>query len=358
MNRVLPLQGVAVLEFEGIGPGPLAGMMLADMGAAVTVVKRPQRPGVTAALPDALPAELGLDRGKQSISLDLKTPQGVQDALTLCAAHDVLIEGLRPGTMEKLGLGPHEVHRVNAKLVYGRITGWGQTGPLAHAAGHDLNYVALTGLLHYTQRAGQPPIVPPTVTGDAAGALGLALGIAAALVRSQTSGQGCVVDAAMVDIACLTASLIHLTQAAGGFPNIKEGKVDPRGPLHGSVFHGSPFYDTYATQDARWITLCALEPQFYAELLTGLGLADLKPQDQFNPKLWPVAKARIAGAVAQHSMAHWQSVLEGTDVCFAPALTLAEAAAHPHIAARQSLRVQEHAGRPVVSSGAAPRFFT
>ncbi len=349
---VSPLTTLKVIEFEGIGPGPMAGMMLAGLGAQVTVVKRPTRPSVGAALPDALPPELGLDRGKTAVTIDLKTPGGVAQALGLVAQHDALIEGLRPGAMERLGLGPTICHAVNPALVYGRMTGWGQTGPLAHAAGHDLNYVAITGVLGCMQRdPSQAPVLPPTVVGDAAGALGLAFGVCAAALHARSSGQGLVIDAAMVDISAMLGTLLHLTQAAGGI-----GK-NPHAPLEQSVFHGSPFYDSFRCADARYITLCALEPAFYAQMLKALGLNDVNPKDQFDARQWPALKARVSAAVASHPMAHWVALLEGTDVCFAPVLTFAEAALHPHMVAR-GVYAQFHdaqRGHTVVAA-AAPRF--
>ncbi len=350
-HTLLPLSSLRVLEFEGIGPGPMCGLMLANLGARVTVVARPVRPGVGAALPNELPDAMGLNRGKSVVTLDLKSAAGVAQALALVAEHDVLIEGLRPGAMERMGLGPTACHARAPKLIYGRMTGWGQTGPLASAAGHDLNYVALTGLLGFMQRdASTPPVLPPTLLGDAAGALGLAFGISAAAVHAQVTGQGCVIDAAMVDITAMLGALIHMTAAAGGIGR------DPQAPLANSVFHGSPFYDSYRCLDGRFITLCALEPAFYALLLQHLGLSDVKPEEQFNARLWPELKARVIAAVAQRSMAEWQARLEGTDVCFAPVLSLLEAAAHPHMVARGIYAVHDAAGGPGVVAAPAPRF--
>jgi alpha-methylacyl-CoA racemase len=351
--ELLPLQALRVLEFEGIGPGPMAGMMLADLGAQVTVVKRPMRPGVSAALPDAMPVHMGLDRGKNAVMLDLKTAEGQAQALALTGTHDALIEGLRPGGMEKLGLGPLVCHGVNPRLVYARMTGWGQTGPLAHAAGHDLNYVALTGLLSTMQRSADDcPTLPPTLVGDAAGALGLAFGVVSAVLHARLTGQGCVVDAAMTDITAMLGSLIHLTHASGALGR------DPQAPLANSVFHGSPFYDSYRCADGRYITLCALEPQFYAQLLQRLGLCDVDAAAQYDSQHWPALKLRIQAVVAAKSMQQWQSELEGTDVCFAPVLSLTEAALHPHNVARQTYEVQAgaHGRVKAMAARGAPRF--
>ncbi len=357
MKPLHPLSSLKIVEFEGIGPGPMCGLMLAQLGAQVTVVKRPNRPGVGAALPDAPGEHLGLDRGKKSVTLNLKEPVGVGHALALIAKADVLIEGLRPGAMEKLGLGPKICHALNPKLVYGRMTGWGQTGPLAHAAGHDLNYVALTGLLSLTLRDGQPPIVPPTVVGDAAGALGLAFGIASAALHALATGKGCVVDAAMCDITAMLGALMHLTEAAGSIAR------NPADPLADSVFHGSPFYDTYLCSDGRYVTICALEPAFYAELLTRLGLTDERPEQQFDKSGWDTLKAKIKALFASQPMAHWCALLEGTDVCFAPVLTMREAAAHPHMSVRKTLHFVDAGlarnGQPktAVQASVAPRFW-
>lgn len=350
MKSILPLSTLRVIEFEGIGPGPLCGLMLANLGAQVTVIKRPNRPGVGAALAQIVPPEQGLDRGKTAVMLDLKTPDGLASALALLEHTDALIEGLRPNAMERMGLGPRVCHARNPRLIYARMTGWGQTGPLAHAAGHDLNYVALTGLLSLTQRNGQLPVLPPTVVGDAAGALGLAFGIASAALHARASGQGCVIDAAMTDIAAMLGSLMHVTQASGAIAQ------DPQDPLAGSVFHGSPFYDAFCCSDGRFITLCALEPPFYALMLHKLGLADVAPAQQFERAHWPALKARISAVVASKTMAQWQSELEGTDVCFAPVLDLVEAAAHPHNVARQTLVTQTQGEATWVSAHSAPRF--
>jgi alpha-methylacyl-CoA racemase len=352
--EILPLQSLRVLEFEGIGPGPMAGMMLVNLGAQVTVIKRPTRPGVSAALPDAMPAHMGLDRAKQAVTVDLKTAEGREQALALVQSHDALIEGLRPGVMEKLGLGPLACHALNPQLVYARITGWGQTGPLAHAAGHDLNYVALTGLLSMMQRSvDDRPTLPPTLVGDAAGALGLAFGVVSGVLHAKLSGKGCVVDAAMTDITSMLGALIHLTHASGAIGR------DPEAPLKHSVFHGSPFYDSYRCADGRYITLCALEAPFYAELLQRLGLTDVDPAAQFHAQHWPELKGRMQAVVASKSMAQWQAELEGTDVCFAPVLNLTEAAMHPHNVARLTHQtvVDANGQLKAVAARGAPRFF-
>ncbi|HUP09727.1 MAG TPA: CaiB/BaiF CoA-transferase family protein [Caldimonas sp.] len=335
-----PLSDVRVVEFEGIGPGPLAGRMLADMGADVTVVARPQKGAVNERLGGE--GESPLRRGKRVVLLDLKQPEALRDAMSLVAAADALIEGNRPGVMERLGLGPAECAVLNPKLVYGRMTGWGQSGPLAQAAGHDLNYVALTGLLSLSARRGEPPIIPPTVVGDAAGALGLAFGITCALLDARTSGRGCVVDGAIVDVVAMLGGIAQMVRASG--------QLDGTDP---SPFHDSPFYDTYVCADGGFITLGALEPQFYALLLTQLGLTDVDAAAQYDKTGWPRLKARFAALFARRPRAHWCELLEGSDVCFAPVLSLAEAVRHPHNLARGIYRSRADGA---IEVAAAPRF--
>nr|WP_174259938.1 CaiB/BaiF CoA-transferase family protein [Variovorax sp. PBL-E5] len=335
----LPLQGVRVVEFEGIGPGPVAGRMLAAMGAEVTVLARPR---------ERLALNLGADQdnplreGKQVVTLDLKTPEGVTRALDCVAGADVLIEGNRPGVMERLGLGPEVCMARNPRLIYGRMTGWGQDGPLAQAAGHDLNYVALTGLLSLSARKGEAPIVPPTVVGDAGGALGLAFGIACALVDVRATGRGRVIDAAIVDVVSMLGTLAQWVRA--------RGNIDGAQP---SPFHDSPYYDTYLCADGKFITIAAMEPQFYALLLDKLGMHDVDPGKQDDRAEWPALKTRFADCFRSRTRDQWSELLEGTDVCFAPVLTIEEAAAHPHNAARGIFRVLSPVDiRPAV----APRF--
>ncbi len=325
-SRGSPLKRVKVVEFEGIGPGPLAGLLLTQLGAEVTMVARPS-PGD---LPkDLTPREDGLlSRGKRRVVLNLKQDDDRTRALEIVAASDGLIEGNRPGVMERLGLGPGVCGQLNPRLVYGRMTGWGQDGPLANAAGHDMNYVALTGLMSLTERSGQPPMLPPTVLGDATGALGFALGMVAGLFAARESGQGCVVDGAIVDVLAMLSPLVQIISASGGF--------DPGVP---SVFHDSPFYDRYICADGRYITVGAIEPQFYALLLQRLGLTDVMLSDQMNRPTWPALKARMTALFASRPSAHWTQLLEGTDACYAPVLNLTEAAAHPHNVTRGLYRV-------------------
>lgn len=335
-----PLAGVRVVEFEGIGPGPLAGRMLADMGAEVLVITRKEMGEVQAQLGGG--NDNPMRRGKSVLPLDLKQADSRQQAMALVARADALIEGNRPGVMERLGLGPADCAALNPRLVYGRITGWGQSGPLAQAAGHDLNYVALTGLLGLSAHRGERPIVPPTVVGDASGALGLAFGLVCAVLEARRSGQGRVVDAAIVDIAAMLGGIAHWIQGNGQL-----GTADP------SAFHDSPFYDVYRCADGADITLGALEPKFYGLLLHKLGLGDVNPAQQYTVAHWPALKARLTQLFMSQPRRHWCDLLEGSDVCFAPVLSLEEAARHPHNVAR-GIFTRTASGS--IGSGAAPRF--
>jgi alpha-methylacyl-CoA racemase len=316
---IRPLAGLKVIEFEGIGPGPLAGRMLADLGAEVVAVVRPDKAKLGD--PDRPLTEGPLRRGKRIVALNLKRPEAVAEALALIETADALIEGNRPGVMERLGLSPADCAKRNPRLVYGRMTGWGQDGPLAHAAGHDLNYLALSGVLSLAAREGQAPIPPPTVLGDGGGALGLAFGVVAAILCASRTGKGCVIDCSIVDVAASLGGIALSARAAG--------MLDAPSP-----FHDSPFYDVYACADGRYVTVGALEPQFYALMLDQLGLADVDPKAQYDRAAWPALKARLRALFLSQPSAHWRALLEGSDVCFAPVLSLDEAAAHPHNAAR------------------------
>lgn len=316
-----PLHNIHVIEFEGLGPGPLVGRMLADMGARVTVIARPAPTEISNQLGGS--ADNPMHLGKECVRFDLKDPTCQARAKALVNASDALIEANRPGVMERLGLGPADFAESNPKLVYGRMTGWGQSGPLAQAAGHDLNYVALTGMLALSAHRNEKPIVPPTVLGDAAGALGLAFGMVCALYEARSSGRGRVVDGAIIDTLSMMGSIMLWIR--GG------GQIDGNSP---SIFHDSPFYDVYMCSDGRYITISALEPPFYKLLLEKLGLTDVDPARQYDVTAWPGLKARIAALFARHPQSHWCSLLEGTDVCFSPVLSVAEAAAHPHNMAR------------------------
>jgi alpha-methylacyl-CoA racemase len=335
----LPLKGLKLVEFEGLGPGPLAGHMLAQAGAEVTLIARPTA--------NAVSAQLGagstpLRDGKQLVLLDLKNAADLARALELVAAADALIEGNRPGVMERLGLGPDVCRARNPKLVYGRMTGWGQTGPLAHAAGHDLNYVALTGLLSLSARPGERPMLPPTVAGDGVGALGLAYGIVCGVLQARLSGQGTVVDAAISDLTSMVGGLAYWVHGSG-----RLGGPAP------SAFHDSPFYDVYECAGGGFITIGSLEPQFYALLLQKLELNDVDPRTQYDTALWPALKARLTALFLTRPREHWNALFEGSDVCYAPVLSITEAAAHPHNQARGTLTPAPGGG---AVPGPAPRF--
>jgi len=336
-----PLQQLRVIELAAIGPVPLAGMLLADLGADVVRIDRPEPSGLGLAMD---PQHDVNARGRRSVALDLKSPAGVQAALRLIDHADVLLEGLRPGVTEKLGLGPAACHARNPGLVYGRMTGFGQTGPLAAAAGHDLNYIALSGALHAIGGADGKPVPPLNLVGDyGGGALYLAFGVMAALWERQRSGRGQVVDAAMVDGAASLASIFFGLQAAGQWANARGTNL-----LDG----GAPFYDTYETADGRHVSLAALEPKFFATLAEALGLDARFVRGQHDRALWPDMRAAIAAAVKQHTSDDWCARLEGTDACFAPVLSFDEAPAHRH--ARERGAFVDVGG--VTQPAPAPRF--
>jgi alpha-methylacyl-CoA racemase len=330
-----PLHGVTVIELAGIGPGPFAAMVLADMGAEVI---RIDRPGHIAQAHDLL------NRNKKSIVLDLKQPRAQVLALELVKAAAILIEGYRPGVAERLGLGPEACQRANPRLVYGRMTGWGQDGPLAQSAGHDLNYLALTGALHAIGRSGQPPTPPLNLVGDfGGGGIYLAFGLICALREAEQSGQGQVVDAAMVDGAAALMTAVYGYRAAGRWTG---------GRGENFLDSGAPYYDVYETSDGRHVALAAIEPAFFAELLQRLGLPAELATIQNDRDQWPRLRQAIAERIAAKTRAEWSQLLEGTDACFAPVLEMSEAPLHPHNRARGIF--QEVAGIP--QPGPAPRF--
>lgn len=336
-----PLAGVKILEFEAIGPGPFCGMMLADMGADVLLVDRPEDPGL------GLGRERRHDvmlRGRRSVTLDLKSRGGVEAALALAERADALIEGFRPGVMERLGLGPEALLARNPRLVYGRMTGWGQEGPLAPRAGHDINYIALAGVLHAIGRKGDRPVPPLNLIGDfGGGGMLLAFGIACALVEAQRSGRGQVVDAAMVDGAALLAAMFFGMIAAGRWSEARgENLLDS----------GAPWYDVYETRDGKHVAIGAIEPKFYAELLARLGLAHEDLPAQHDRAGWPRLRARFAAAFRSKTRDEWCAVFEGSDACFAPVLAFSEARAHPHHLARGTFVSAGGIEQP----GPAPRF--
>ncbi len=331
-----PLAGLRIIELAGIGPGPFAGMMLADHGAEVI---RVDRPGARIETRDPLL------RSRTLIGVDLKSADGVDVVRDLCRSADGLIEGFRPGVTERLGLGPDVLLGDNPKLVYGRMTGWGQTGPLAAAAGHDINYIALAGALHAYGRAGEKPTPPINMVGDfGGGGMMLAFGMVSALLHAARTGEGQVIDAAMTDGAAVLMSMIWGFRAMGMWSDMRGSNL---------LDTGAHFYDTYATSDGQWIALGSIEPQFYAELrrLTGLD-ADPEFDAQMDRAAWGPLKAKLTALFATRTRADWCTVLEGTDVCFAPVLSMAEAPAHPHNAARGTF--VEAGG--VVQPAPAPRY--
>lgn len=317
-----PLAGVRVLEVAGIGPGPFCGMLLADLGADVVVI---QREG--AGVPLSADRRAIFNRGKRSISVDLKTLEGVATVLKLIRNCDALIEGMRPGVMERLGLSPETCLKENPRLVFGRITGWGQHGPLAQAAGHDVNYIALSGALWYASAPGEAPLTPPSLVGDiGGGALYLAVGILAGVMSARSTGRGQVVDAAIVDGSAHMMSLLLGLRALG--------RLSPgRGQ---SVLDGSYRYNTYRCADGHHISLGAVEAKFYRELREKLGLAsDPAFDDPDDKRSWPELRGRFVDLFASRTRDEWCALLEGTDACFAPVLSPDEAADHPHMRARE-----------------------
>ena len=336
-----PLHGLRVVELASIGPGPMCAMLLADLGADVIRIDRLEPSGL------GVPMNQRFDvnaRSRRSAALDLKSAAGRDAVLRIVERADVLIEGFRPGVAERLGLGPADCQARNPRLVYGRMTGFGQTGPLAHAAGHDLNYIALTGALDAIGPAGAAPVPPLNLVGDyGGGALYLAFGLMAALFERQSSGRGQVVDAAMVDGAASLMSMFHGMLAAGGWPGRRGENL-----LDG----GAPFYGVYETADGKHVSIGSLEPKFYAEMVKRLGLDERFLSLQGDASQWPALREAIAAAVRTRTRDEWSTLLEGTDVCFAPVLALGEVHRHPHAVARGTY--VEVAG--VVQPGPAPRF--
>ena len=336
-----PLQGIKVIEIAGIGPGPFCAMMLADMGAEVLRVDRASN--VRGQNPEQPPADV-LARGRRNIAVDLKNPQGVETVLRLADQADVLIEGFRPGVTDRLGIGPDTCLARNPRLIYGRMTGWGQDGPLAQAAGHDINYIALSGVLHAIGRAGGPPVPPLNLVGDfGGGGMLLAFGVVAALVERASSGKGQVIDAAMVDGAALLAAALHGMRTTGGF-------IEQRGA--NLLDSGSHFYDVYETADGKYISIGSIEPQFYAELLERSGLAGEPLPKQMDRTQWPQLKERVTALFKQKTRDEWCALMEGTDVCFAPVLPISEAYEHPHNVSRNTFLDVAGVRQP----GPAPRF--
>ncbi|MGA2485919.1 MAG: CaiB/BaiF CoA-transferase family protein [Roseiarcus sp.] len=335
-----PLAGVKIIEMAGVGPAPFAGMLLADMGAEVVRIDRKPTAEVDAF--DAIAGGL-LDRGRRSIALDLKKAEAVAAALDLVAGADALIEGFRPGVMERLGLGPQACLARNPRLVFGRITGWGQEGPLAATAGHDIDYIALTGALHAIG-AKDAPAPPLNLIGDfGGGAMFLAFGVACALIEARGSGRGQVVDAAMTDGASLLMAMTYSLKARGRWRAERQANL-----LDG----GAPFYGVYRCADGKWVAVGALEPQFFAALVDKLGLESGAFADRWNPRAWPAIRARLEAAFAERSRDEWSALFAGSDACVAPVLDVAEAPRHPHNLARRTFVDVGGAPQPAP----APRF--
>lgn len=317
-----PLRGLRVVELAGIGPGPHAAMMLGDLGADVVRIERPSPTtvDVTGGEPDAML------RNRRSVAADLKSPEGLRRVLGLVSRADVLIEGFRPGVTERLGIGPEDCAALNDQLIYARITGWGQTGPRAHQAGHDINYISLNGVLHAVGRAGDRPVPPLNLVGDfGGGSMFVLVGILAALWERQSSGKGQVVDAAMIDGASVLMQMTWAMRAAGQWSDAREDNL-----LDGAA----PFYDTYECADGRYIAVGAIEPQFYAQLLGGLGLDADELPDQNDRARWPELRELLRRVISRFDRQHWIDVFDGTDACVTPVLRFDEVASDPHLAER------------------------
>jgi alpha-methylacyl-CoA racemase len=335
-----PLAGIKVLEFESIGPAPFAGMLLADMGADVLVIDRPEG------------TDLGLERerwydtmmrGKRSVTLDLKKTTSKEAIYSLAEKADALIEGMRPGVMERLGVGPQELLKINPKLVYGRMTGWGQSGPLAPRAGHDINYIALTGILNAIGRKGEAPLPPLNLVGDfGGGGMLLGFGVACGLIEAARSGKGQVIDAAMVEGASLLAVMYAGFLGAGSWSDSRGSNI---------LDTGAPWYNVYETKDGKYVSIGAIEERFYKELLTRLALAE-KDFPQNDRAKWPLHKAAFATAFKAKTRDEWVKVFEGSDACFAPVLSWSEAPRHPHNRARSAFVSVKRVEQPAP----APRF--
>ena len=338
-----PLNGYRIIEIAGIGPGPFAAMLLSDLGAEVVRVERAQ--SVRGPAPDTPHFDILL-RGRRNIAIDLKNPDGVDTLLALVESADAIIEGFRPGVMERLGVGPDVCLARNPRIVFGRMTGWGQNGMYGQAAGHDINYIALAGALAHFGRAGEMPTPPLNMVGDfGGGGMFLALGVVAALLEAQKSGKGQVVDAAMVDGTAILMTMLWAMNNVGLFDETSRGT--------NLLDTGAHFYDVYRCKDGRFVSLGSIEPQFYAELMRLTGLdGDVEFAKQMDRSQWPHLKARLTEVFLQKTQAEWCAIMEATDVCFAPVLTMSEAAHHPHNVERKTF--VEHHG--VTQPAPAPRF--
>tara|TARA_X000000368_G_scaffold400410_1_gene372258 strand:- start:2729 stop:3859 length:1131 start_codon:yes stop_codon:yes gene_type:complete len=332
-----PLKGIKIIEMAGIGPGPFCGMVLADLGAEVIRVDRGSAKGTGS-------RQEASNRGKKSIAVDLKSKDGVEVVLKLVKDADAIFEGFRPGVMERLGLGPEKCMELNESLVYGRMTGWGQDGPLSNAAGHDINYIALSGALAAIGRPGSPPVPPLNLIGDfGGGGMLLALGLVSALLEAKQSGKGQVVDAAMTDGSALLMTMIYTMQSSGFWKDSMGSNM-----LDG----GAHFYDTYECSDGKFISLGSIEPQFYKLLCDLAGFDDNLSSDQMSRDDWPEKKKAVKDIILTKTREEWCRIMEGTDVCFAPVLNMEEAPNHPHNKARHTFIELEGVTQPAP----APRF--
>jgi alpha-methylacyl-CoA racemase len=331
-----PLNGLRVIELQGIGPAPFCGMLLADLGAEVISIARNSSPADRTALVS--------ERGKLSIALNLKVPEGIEVVLKLCEHSNVLIEGFRPGVTERLGIGPDACLARNPRLVYGRMTGWGQTGPLAKVAGHDINYISLSGALHAVGRAGERPVPPLNLVGDfGGGAMFLAFGVMSAVFEAQRSGIGQVVDVSMVEGSAALMHMMYAMKAKGQWDDARGTNL-----LDGAAH----FYDTYETADGKYISIGALEPEFYRLLVQLTGVDAKEFSTHMDPKHWPALRHKLTAVIKQKTREEWRAIMEGTDACFAPVLSMSEAPQHPHNQARGSFI--DVAG--VTQPAPAPRF--
>ena len=337
-----PLAGFRIIEMAGIGPAPFAAMLFADMGAEVFRVDR--REATDLGIPGREPKFDVLHRGRRSVAVDVKAEAGRDVVKRLVAKADAVIEGFRPGVMERLGLGPDVLLEINPKLVFGRMTGFGQEGPLAQAAGHDINYIALAGVLHAIGRKGEAPIPPLNLVGDfGGGGMFLAFGVVCALLEAQKSGKGQVVDAAMVDGSATLMALMYGMFSHGGWKDERGVNV---------LDTGAPWYNTYQTKDGKWLAVGAIEARFYEELVERLGLKMSELPKQHDRKGWPDLHRRFTEIIASKTRAEWERVFEGSDACVAPILSLGEVADHPHNAARQTFSKRDG----VLQPAPAPRF--
>jgi len=341
-----PLAGIKIVEIGALGPAPVAGMMLADLGAEVILVERKTGDAMGSLGKDrSHSAKAFFNRGKKSIALNLKESKSIEIVRKLIGRSDALIEGFRPGVMERLGLGPDDCLAINPSLVYGRMTGWGQDGPLSQAAGHDLNYIALTGALFYSGHKEEPPIAPPTYVGDmGGGAFMLTLGVVSALLHAKSGGEGQVIDVAITDGTATMSSLLLSLHQMGLWTNNRADNI---------LDSGAPWYDTYECSDGKYVTVGALEPQFYQILIDLLGLnEDPNFAHQMDKRKWPSGKLKMTQLFKSKTRQEWCDLLEGTDACFAPVLNFEEAPSHPHNVARGTF-IQPGG---VLQPAPAPRF--